>query len=457
MTEVPAEKRNNSPASTQDLVDRDLAEELLQTQNLLQISTIESSHQRVIATFLGQSEFEHVSHAHAALLARLLLECLPAYVHSQGGRIIWSGRMDRNGGLGTVVQRTVTVDGKVHRVLQDGSLFLHLPNERIVVTARRESGMGPEMTLHVCSNRGSAAFFERWGDYARKHNYLRGRAFFADGKIIERRRKYSWDDIYISDDTRGMVCTHVHGFLANYDRLKNLGVKARRGLILAGPPGTGKTLLGKILADTLGVSFLWVLPRHVRDVSSFQTILSIARFVAPAVVFLEDLDLFAEERAANGWTGLGELMNQLDGVIENEGVVTVATTNRLNVIEEALRNRPGRFDRIVEMDAMDEVCRREMLSQELRNAEILPADLDHLVQATEDYTGAQVEELAHTVFLLALVRENGSGSGPIAPPLDGARAEGASGPNVFADRGLLDSALGEMHVERRNRLGFHVA
>jgi len=195
----------------------------------------------------------------------------------------------------------------------------------------------------------------------------------------------------------------------------------------------------------------------VKEASSFEAILRVARFVAPAVVFLEDLDLFAEERDSNGWTGLGELMNQLDGAVDNEGIVTIATTNRLDVIEKALRNRPGRFDRVVEMEAMDDACRRQMLRRQLRNARLSPVDMDHLVQATEDYTGAQVEELAHTVYILALARENASCRGETVHRFDDPQAEPEAGPNLFVDRHLIDSALGEMHVERKAKLGFHVA
>jgi len=438
-------------------VDTNLTEHSQRLQNLLQISTIESLERRTVAGFLEDGEYEDVSHVYPELLAQLLLECLPAYVHSTGGQVIWGTRMDRHEGPGSVAQRTVTLGGRVRRMLHDGSLFLHLPNERIVVTSEPGMPRHSDVTLGVCSDRGSGPFFDRWHQYAREHNYLRGQTFFADGEIVEHERSYCWDDIYVSEETRRMVCTHVQGFLANYDRLKDLGVKTRRGLILAGPPGTGKTLLGKILADTLDVSFIWISPRHVKEASSFEAILRVARFVAPAVVFLEDLDLFAEERDSNGWTGLGELMNQLDGAVDNEGIVTIATTNRLDVIEKALRNRPGRFDRVVEMEAMDDACRRQMLRRQLRNARLSPVDMDHLVQATEDYTGAQVEELAHTVYILALARENASCRGETVHRFDDPQAEPEAGPNLFVDRHLIDSALGEMHVERKAKLGFHVA
>ena len=288
-------------------------------------------------------------------------------------------------------------------------------------------------------------FLTRWQEHAKLNNYVRGRAFFADGTLIESKRAYRWDDIVLTEDVRRAISLHVEGFLRNRQRIRSLGMKARRGLILAGPPGTGKTLLGKVLASEMkGVSFMWVSPRHVRNGQSFESILSVARYVSPVVVFIEDLDLFGEDRdCGGGGPCLGELMNQLDGAIENEDVVTIATTNHLEAVEKALRSRPGRFDRVLKLEGMDERGRRVMLARLLAKAEIEAADVDHLVKSTAEYTGAQLEELVNTVILLALEQGEttpGNGDGQQRP--------------VRIDRGLLDVALAEMKVERSVRMGF---
>ena len=262
----------------------------------------------------------------------------------------------------------------------------------------------------------------------------------------------------LPEAVRQTVRTHVEEFLRNSERLRAMGVKARRGLILAGPPGTGKTLLGKVLADTLDASFLWVAPRHIGRAVSFDEIMTLARFVAPAVLFLEDLDLFGEERERNRGAGLGELMVQLDGAGENEDIVTIATTNRLEVIEKALRNRPGRFDRVVTFEAMDPHLRRKMLERKLQHAVLSDADVAYLVECTEDYTGAQIEELANTLYILALRGEND------ACPQRGRDGDLGCGQGqtteadaVALDRQLIDAALGEVQVERKRKLGFHAA
>jgi hypothetical protein len=377
-----------------------------------------------------------------------------AHDHKEVAGKLWfvaSGvvRMPQGGGeiATNVVMTIVEVDGQPRHVLLHGYLFIHLPSERVVVSTGYGIYQDGGKEISVRSNVDSARFVKEWHEFARTDNYLRGRAFYADGQLIESKRSYRWSDIVLPKEVRQALDLHVENFFTNSKRLRKLGLKGRRGLILAGPPGTGKTLLGKVLANELdGVSFIWILPRHVRNGESFEAAMSVARFVSPSVVFLEDLDLFGEDREAQGGgVLLGELMNQLDGVAENEDILTIATTNRLEMIEKALRNRPGRFDRVLKLDGLDETCRRMMLTRLLANADISPDDMDHLVQATRDCTGAQIEELANTVYLLAVQQDNGDAV------IGGGMANDDS---VRVTRSLLDAAMKGLLGERKAPMGF---
>jgi len=430
------------------LVDKDLTPEAERARRALVHSLIEPVGRRACAVFLETDDYAKVAETVGAVMGCLLLECLPRLVRELGGQIAFAGLFsDRSDAFLNPIQHTVQVGGETRPIVDVGYLFVHLPEEKVVVSSRCEdTGAGLVYQLAVRSSRDSAGFFRRWRKFARENNYLRGQAFFADGEILQRRRAYSWDDIMLPAGVRRAIETHVEGFLRNRARLRALGVKPRRGLILEGPPGTGKTLLGKVLADTLEASFLWVSPRHIDSPPAFAHILEVARFVAPTVLFLEDLDLFAEDRDMRSTMALGELMNQLDGAVDNEDVITIATTNRLEVVEKALRNRPGRFDRVLRLDALDDACRRRLLEKLLLHATISKEDLEHLVSATKDYTGAQLEELANTLYILALER---CGDGP-------ADGDGAP-PPVPIDRALIKESLGEFRVELGARVGFHTA
>lgn len=439
---------DNSAKLNGGLVDSDLSTDQQRAALRTKFSLIEPEGRRMMGVFLGDEDYEKIQEEMSIVMGDMLLGCLGEFVHEQGGKIVWA---TRPGGFHNqavnAIQQVVKVGDRVLHILRDGYLFLHLPNERVAISAEPDANPPTGMTsVCVRSSVNSAEFFRRWREYAEEQNHLRGQAFFADGKIIERKHAYSWDNILLPEKTKCTIRTHVEGFLRNRLRLKGLGVKSRRGLILAGQPGTGKTLLGKVLADTLDASFIWVLPRHVSDPESFERILTMARFVTPAVVFLEDLDLFAEERGKGGDGILGELMNQLDGAIDNEDIVTVATTNHLKAIEEALRNRPGRFDRIIEFDAMDKDCRRSLFVKLLDKADVSKGDMNYLVESTNDYTGARIEELANTLYILAVEGDNN------VQPTGDAEAE-----NISISRQLIDAAIDDATFERKGKLGFHAA
>ena len=423
------------------LVDADLGPEAEDAARTVELGFIRPAGRRAEAIFLRRDDTDRVEHDLNPLIADLLLECLGRFVRQGGGKIVMV--FDPDHGLASSTLRSVTVDGEDRFFLNSAHVFLHFPDKRVVVSARQDS---PWRTLITVRSDGPPdTFFHEWEAHAKRDNYLRGRAFFADGEIIERTRHYSWESIVMPAHVKETIRTHVEGFFRHLKAIKAYGVKPRRGLILAGPAGTGKTLLGKVLADTLDASFTWVLPRHIEDASSFKHILALARFVAPTVLFIEDLDLFAQDREARSWVGLGELMNQLDGALENEDIVTIATTNRLEVIEKALRNRPGRFERAVIFEAMDEMGRHSMLRRLLAKAEVSAADLNYLVSATEGCTGAEIEEVTNTLFIRAIdATAQDDDDAPCGQPLP-------------MDRAIMEAAVGEVLTKKRTRIGFNAA
>ncbi len=433
------------------LVDSDLLPSAQEQRDLTIASQIGDQHRRAVAVFMSNDDVGQVEKIMPRLLSNVYLECLARFVHSRGGQVAWSARFERD--CLSAVQRTIQVDGEARQFLRHGQLFIYSEHERVVVSAVPDD-YHPVVAINIHSDKDPVAFFNEWREFAKEDNYLRGRPFFADGELIESTGSYTWDTIVLPERATQAIQTHVQGFLANVSQLKGFGVKARRGLILAGPPGTGKTHLGKILANTLGVSFIWVTPRHIQSVASFKDILSVARFMAPSVVFLEDLDLFGEGRERGGGMGLGELMNQLDGAADNDGIITIATTNRLAVVEEALRNRPGRFDRVVTLDAMEDHGRRELLVRLLEKAEVEETDLMYLVEKSKGYTGAQVQELVNTLYILALQRGELDMNIVSLDSVPDDRSDVASKPRVSITRNLLDAAMGDFLVEQKSRIGF---
>jgi len=439
---INQKKMEYMSSNRDELRDADLTPEAQALADRLVLSTITVQEHRLIANFLNDKNYDVEFREMNVLPFNLMMECLPNFVHAHGGQIVFSMRINHNGEINRPKKKNLKINGIQRHILYGGMMFLYFPEKPVVVEVDDDPSQDKAIRVMACD--GAGVFFDQWVTFSRRNNYLFGRAFFANGDLIERKRRYGWTDIVLPEETRQAIQTHVGDFLAHREQLKRLGAKPRRGIILSGPPGTGKTLIGKILADTLGVSFLWVTPRHIDSVRSFADLLSLARFIAPTVIFLEDLDLFAEERDRGGWMGLGELMNQLDGAVDNEDIVTIATTNRLDVIEKALRNRPGRFDRVLTIDVMDKVCRGQMVAKLLKPAQISAEDTGYLVCATDGYTGAQIEELINTLFIWAVNANNQN----TQPDKNG---------QVSVDRKLINFALNEVQVDVKTRLGFHAA
>ncbi|HEY8748156.1 MAG TPA: ATP-binding protein [Tepidisphaeraceae bacterium] len=417
-----------------DIADIDLPRRRDEAASLVRHALIEEPRHRATSVFLRTDEYGQVCQGYPQLAADLMLECLPRFLSRRGGQIVHAAQFGREG-HGNVAEKHITIEGARHAILASGTLFMEAGGQRAVLTAGRD-GFGGEWYCHLllATDGDAAGLLSEWDEFARSDNYLRGHAFFADGTLIKPRKTLCWDDVVLPQATREMVVRQVQQFLANRQSLREMGMRISRGLILAGPSGTGKTLLCKVLAQQVEASFVWVTPRHVQNAGSFGDILEVCKLVTPAVLVLEDLDLFGEDRDATRSPVLGELMNQLDGAAEHEDIITIATTNRLDVVEKALRSRPGRFDRVIELLPPDEPGRRLLLARFLQGTAVADADLDWLAHVTYSYTGAHLRELANTALMLIASGRDGSAG---------------------TDRAVLEQALSELPVDRRRGVGFH--
>ena len=169
---------------------------------------------------------------------------------------------------------------------------------------------------------------------------------------------------------------------------------------------TGKTTIGNIICNTVpDCTVIWITPEilaenNYKAVTSIKALYKLADFLSPCIILLEDLDLFSQDRDRGGdMLSLGALMNILDGVNAVDNSVTIGTTNRLESIESALRNRPGRFDRIVKIDALSDELRKKMFAERLQKWKMEEDTLDYIVGQTDEWTGAEVQEFINGLNL----------------------------------------------------------
>jgi transitional endoplasmic reticulum ATPase len=226
--------------------------------------------------------------------------------------------------------------------------------------------------------------------------------------------KVTWDDIGGLEDVKQLLIEAVEWPLRYASNFKRLGINAPKGILLYGPPGTGKTMLAKAVANESDANFItakgsallskWYGESEKRVAEIFRK----ARQVAPAVIFLDELDALVPVRG--GAVGephvteriVNQLLSELDGLEELHGVVVIGATNRPDIVDPALL-RPGRFDELILVPVPDKPSRKKIFEVHTRNMPLAPdVDIDALVELTEHYTGADIAAICRKAGRLAL-------------------------------------------------------
>jgi len=256
--------------------------------------------------------------------------------------------------------------------------------------------------------------WKEWEEYAKEHNFYRGQKIDAFGEFLEV-DNISWDDVIITDKIRTTIRRNIENMF-KYDKiLKQNNVKVKRGVILAGEPGTGKTLICKALIRDSKSSVLYVLPSHIGRINDVGRICRMAKELGPTLLIIEDIDWLAEQREYGmGSAGVTvELMNKMDGIEDFGDVITLATTNCPDKIEEAIKNRPGRFDRVIQVGLPTIEGRKAMMEKFTKNYIVDDdVDFDSLAEKECDkMTGAYISTLCSTAAVCAIednsLTENG--------------------------------------------------
>jgi cell division protease FtsH len=201
-----------------------------------------------------------------------------------------------------------------------------------------------------------------------------------------------------------VIDSSIVGFYRHQDSLRKLGVEMKRGILFHSPPGTGKTSISLYLARLLpNFTVCFVSGRRLLYP---RELCSMARYLQPAMLVFEDIDLIAADRDVNGVaTVLGELMNQIDGCEPTDQVLFIMNTNSMDRIEMAVRDRPGRVDQIIHLPLPNTAARRELLAHFARNMCVEPSHLDRAASATDGTTPAALKELVKRAAVLSLQRQ----------------------------------------------------
>ena len=203
-------------------------------------------------------------------------------------------------------------------------------------------------------------------------------------------------------------------FLRAPEKYTKLGARIPKGVLLVGPPGTGKTLLAKAVAGEAGVPFFSISGSDFVEMfvgvgaSRVRDLFADAKRNAPCIVFIDEIDAVARRRGTGMGGGhdereqtLNQLLVEMDGFGVNEGIIVMAATNRVDILDPAIM-RPGRFDRKVTVGRPDVAGRSEILKVHAKNKPLAEdVDLEQIAQTTAGFTGADLENLLNEAAILA--------------------------------------------------------
>jgi len=226
----------------------------------------------------------------------------------------------------------------------------------------------------------------------------------------------TFDDVAGIDEAKEEVKELVE-FLKNPSKFRKLGGRIPRGILLVGPPGTGKTLLAKAIAGEADVPFFSICGSDFVEMfvgvgaSRVRDLFRQAKENSPCIVFLDEIDAVGRRRGSGLGGGhdereqtLNAILVEMDGFERDEGIITIAATNRPDVLDPALL-RPGRFDREIVLDLPDLRGREEILAVHAKKIRLAPdVDLRVIARGTPGFSGADLEAVINEAALIATMK-----------------------------------------------------
>ena len=232
-------------------------------------------------------------------------------------------------------------------------------------------------------------------------------------EVLVQRPNVKWEDIGGLKSVKEELAEAVEWPLKHADLFSEADVKPPKGILLYGPPGTGKTLMAKAVASNSEANFISVkgpelLSKWVGESEKgVREIFRKARQAAPCVIFFDELDSVAPHRGSEGdghvtERVISQMLTEMDGLEDLNGVVVIGATNRPDIIDEALL-RPGRFDRILEVPPPDKESRLQIFQIHTKKKPLdASVDINKLVEMTDGYTGADIAAIVNAAAMSAI-------------------------------------------------------
>jgi len=391
--------------------------------------------QATIDEFLGKGSHIYVT----GILPRYYGELLTWALHQYLKREKWETSSTLGYHVPDPVYTDVNTGDETENLLVNGQLLVQRDDDRYIVTVDVNPRWRGSVQLE-----GLAEKKEEMGKFitgiltiAEEENLYRGRKIEFSGRIrfLDVKNK-SWDSIVLDTETKTEIKANTLSFLKRSKQWSEYGIPQKRGILLAGEPGTGKTVICKaLMAEAEGVTCITTNGYALDDDDYIIELYELAEDISPSIVFIEDIDLIGQNRMEFGYqrgSALLSLLAVLDGVEEQNEIVTIATTNCLEILDKALSQRPSRFDRVIKLTHPSLEQRGELVN---RLCLKIPLDAEvqrYIAMKADGCTPAQLQEIIFSLVIQCPVEQ----------------------PELTFDKATIDRAISRINNKNRHRLGF---
>ena len=297
-------------------------------------------------------------------------------------------------------------DGKSARFIQYGARFYQNDTEKCAVyCSTEEFGTDERIVIITIKEGRGLELIEELEASFYAEGILKNAFFDMQFNFIKRSETVN-DLIAWNADVRKQLDKDVIEFLKVMPILRNNGLPNSRGIILSGPPGTGKTMIAKSLASKTSVTTILISAEMIQQKNEVKSIFRLGRKLAPTLMIIEDIDTAGTvSRRFTDHPILGEYLQSMDGMEPNNGMVIIATTNHTENIDPAISDRPGRFDRIIDVPLPNYSQRSGIISNILAKMpaeEISESEIAKIANRSSGLSGAWIREIVQTAMIEAI-------------------------------------------------------
>jgi cell division protease FtsH len=396
---------------------------------------LQGKNQLNIDKFLGKGSRHYATGIMPGYYGELLIWALLQYLDRAGWKIAET--------LGYREPEPVYADlntgSEILSILMSGQILVEKGKARYTITADVNPILRGSVQLEgsVEKKEEMSKFIADVLTIAESENFYRGKKLEFTGRIhfLDVKDK-TWDTIVLDDKIKAEIKANSVGFLKQSKRWMQYGIPIKRGILLCGEPGTGKTVICKALMSEAGNITCIITNAYALAEQGYITELyELADDLSPSIVFIEDIDLIGQSRTESGFhhgPALIDLLAELDGIEEQERIITIATTNLLETLDRALSQRPSRFDKVIKLARPSIQQRRELISLLCRKIPMNKNTQEYIAIKAENCTPAQLQEL---VFGLTIQQPE-------------ERAE------LVFGKADIDRAISGIHGINRHQIGF---